>query len=267
MFKKIYVEITNCCNLSCEFCASKNSKREKIFMNVADFELTVQRIKPYTDYVYLHVLGEPLLHPNLDEILNICADVKLKVCIVTNGVLIEKTKDILLKHKIYKIAFSLHSFTGNDIHAYMNTLFTFAEKASENTIVEYRFWADGGKNNELLKLIEEYYTINISGGGKIKKNIYTGFENRFEWPDINAEKHNKKIKCYGLTDHIAVLSDGTVTACCLDYDGHISLGNIKTDKLEDIINGERPQKIKDGFKNRKAAEELCKRCRFSFYRL
>ena len=68
-FKKIYVEITNNCNLNCSFC-SKISKTKKE-MSEEEFETIIKKIKDYTKYIYLHVKGEPLLHSKLDKLLKI----------------------------------------------------------------------------------------------------------------------------------------------------------------------------------------------------
>ena len=69
-FKKIYVEITNICNLNCSFCSK--DKREKRELSLNEFEIILNKINDYTDYLYLHVKGEPLLHSNLEGILNLC---------------------------------------------------------------------------------------------------------------------------------------------------------------------------------------------------
>ena len=69
MFKKIYMEITNICNLKCKFCPETSRKKE--FMSVDNFEEIVKKIHKYTNLVCLHVKGEPLLHNNLEDILKI----------------------------------------------------------------------------------------------------------------------------------------------------------------------------------------------------
>ena len=69
MFKKIYIEITNICNLHCKFCPDTNRKKE--FMTVENFEKVISKIHTHTNLVCLHVKGEPLLHNNLEEILHI----------------------------------------------------------------------------------------------------------------------------------------------------------------------------------------------------
>ena len=100
-FTRIYVEITNYCNLSCSFC-SKDT-REKKEMTVDEFRSVISKIKDYTENIYLHVKGEPLLHSHFDEILSICDENNVNLKITTNGTLLAKRKDILLKHNIKQI--------------------------------------------------------------------------------------------------------------------------------------------------------------------
>ena len=69
MLRKAYLEITNICNLSCSFCPG--TKREKAFMTAEQFRILATKLRPHTQYLYLHLLGEPLLHPQLKEILRI----------------------------------------------------------------------------------------------------------------------------------------------------------------------------------------------------
>ena len=92
-FKRIYIEITNICNLKCSFCS--NSKRNKKEMSIDEFELVMSKITMYTDYIYLHVMGEALSHHYLDDILSICKKYNKKVCITTNGVFLKDRLDIL----------------------------------------------------------------------------------------------------------------------------------------------------------------------------
>ena len=68
-FKKIYIERTNICNLNCEFCIKSN--REKRQMSVSEFEMVMEKIQGYTDYIYLHIKGEPLIHKDFEQLLDI----------------------------------------------------------------------------------------------------------------------------------------------------------------------------------------------------
>ncbi len=82
-FKKVYIEITNVCNLSCEFCP-KTTRLSK-FMTVFEFEDIIKKINHLTEYIYLHIMGEPLLHAQLEELLFIAQRYNKKVIITTNG--------------------------------------------------------------------------------------------------------------------------------------------------------------------------------------
>ena len=56
IYKKVYVEITNRCNLSCDFCIKNQRPLKNI--SLEDFEIVLNKIKPYTNYLYFHLLGD-----------------------------------------------------------------------------------------------------------------------------------------------------------------------------------------------------------------
>jgi radical SAM protein with 4Fe4S-binding SPASM domain len=278
-FKKVYIEITNVCNLKCEFCPVTN--RSSKLMELATFENILTQVKDYTDYIYLHVKGEPLLHPDLDKFLEAAAVHNLKVNITTNGTLIDKVKDnIVDKKALRQINFSLHSFDANDLsfslEEYLNNILNFTALAVKNTdiIVSFRLWnleqdiKSIEKNRHILNIIQNALNLDFkiedklldNRGIKLSKNIYLNAAERFEWPDESLPESNDCGFCHGLRDLIAILVDGTVVPCCLDGEGVINLGNITQTSFSKIIEGERALAIYEGFSNRKVVEELCKKC-------
>ena len=270
-FAKVYVEISNICNLSCSFCPGTTRKRKR--MSVQEFELILNKIKPYTDYIYFHLLGEPLCHPDLEKFLQIAEKTSFKVIITTNGTLLNKNKDILLKsNSHYKTVISLHSFEANDnknsFEYYLNQCFQYAKDAENKKIVVLRLWNNGGKdslNDQILNALEKYFPkpwVNERNGTRIGEKIYIQYGDKFDWPTLENNDIEENIFCYGLRDQIGVLADGIVVPCCLDNNGEINLGNIFEKDLEEIINSEKAQNIYNGFSNRTACEELCKRCSF-----
>ena len=62
-YSRVYVEITNICNRNCSFCPG--TKRELRRMTSEEFSLILDKLEGITEYVYLHVMGEPLTHPEL----------------------------------------------------------------------------------------------------------------------------------------------------------------------------------------------------------
>ena len=270
-FGEIYVEISNICNLKCSFCPGTTRKPKR--MSIEEFKIVLNKIKPYTDFISFHILGEPLCHPDFEAFLKIAEEMKLMVIIVTNGTLLSKNKDILLNSKShYRTVISLHSFEANDnsmsFDKYLSDCFEYAKSAENKKIVVLRLWNNGGKdslNNEILAKLENYFPkpwVEERKGIRIGNRIYIEHGDKFDWPTLESNNIDEKVFCYGLREQIGILADGTVVPCCLDNNGTINLGNIFETDLEKIINSERAQKIYNGFSNRNACEELCKRCSF-----
>lgn len=250
----------------------------ELFCNILD------QIKGYTEYIYFHVKGEPLLHPEIDKLLDISYEKGFKVNITTNGTLINKVKDkLLMKPGLRQVNFSLHSFDGNEIdqdkEEYINNILSFIKESTGNSniIISLRLWnleennvsnQERKRNNEILEFIEREFNLPykiqekvVPGKGvKVTDNVYLNQEYQFQWPDLNKNEDNGLGFCYGLRNQAAILVDGTVVPCCLDGEGVINLGNIKKTHFSNIIKGERVSKIIEGFSRREAVEELCRKC-------
>ena len=280
--KKIYIEITNQCNLACVFCPK--TKRKPEFMTVDTFQKIVEQIRPFTDYIYFHVKGEPLLHKEIGTFLDISYEKGLQVNITTNGTRIQEVQDqIMHKPALRQMNFSLHSFDGNqgitDKDQYIDHILFFVKKAIKYTdmIISLRLWnleKDNGVHNErkanrdILQRIEEEFDLPyriqekmIPGRGiKISDRVYLNQDYEFQWPDLQIKEESKTGFCYGLRHQAAILVDGTVVPCCLDGEGIIRLGNIYETPFSEIIEGKRARNLYEGFSRREAVEELCRKC-------
>ena len=280
-YKKVYLEITNVCNLKCNFCPE--TKRTGEFMSEAAFTYILDQIKPFTDYIYLHVKGEPLLHPDLGTFLDISSEKGFKVNITTNGTLISKVADVLLKKPaVRQINFSLHSFDGNQQavgkERYIDSILTFAHRAAAESdiIISLRLWNldetlmtkdQRQRNVEVIDRIEEDFALpykiqtklSETKSFKLGNHVYLNQDYEFKWPDLKEEDFGEGT-CFGLRNQIAILVDGTVVPCCLDGEGVINLGNIHKQKFSDIINGQRAEDIRKNFCNHTIVEELCRKC-------
>lgn len=274
-FKRIYIEITNYCNMNCKFCPKTNRRLQ--YMKIENFKNIVTKIKDYTNTIYLHVKGEPLLHANLKEILEIAKQSNLDVVITTNGTMLKEKQEILENAKsIRQINISVHSFEqnikkqNNYLDDVLNTVKNITDK--NDIYISYRFWnmhnEDIAKNEEQIQQIcksyniESYDELKTNNYLKLKEKHYINIDNVFEWPNLNNKECSEYGYCYGLIDQLAILVDGTVVPCCLDQDGIINLGNILEESLEDILNKEKTKEIIKGFKENKLHEELCKKCTF-----
>lgn len=269
-FKKIYIEITNCCNLSCSFC-SKTSKPKRT-MTIEEFKNIISKIKSHTDYIYLHVKGEPLLHKDLKEFLKIAEENDLKVNLTTNGTLFsQRVNDLKNSKALKKVNFSLHS--ENNYPNYFENIFQSVDKLPKDITVIYRLWTLSNstldkKSTEIVEKLKDYYNLSPQivdklykeQNVKISSNIYVDKDNEFIWPTVTEEKSNGY--CHALKTHLGILVDGTVVPCCLDASGIINLGSIYTDTLENIMTTERYRKLKKSFQDHKPSEALCASCTY-----
>ena len=271
MYSRAYVEITNICNKNCSFCPK--TKRAPRKMSEAEFTEIAIKIKGVTDYIYYHLMGEPLTHPLLPRFIKIANELGFKSAITTNGTLLSEHGNELIESGVYKVNISLHSFEGgNDIEhkKYVNACLDFADKASKSgVLVVLRLWNGGvndTKNDATVSLIEEKFGKPeqvSSRGARLRPKLHLEYADRFVWPDMGAEDFGENVFCQGLNDHFGILSNGTVVPCCLDHEGDIPLGNIFEDGIEKTLNSPKAIAIKKGFQCKKAVFELCRKCSYA----
>lgn len=275
MLKRAYLEITNVCNLACSFCPG--TRREQRFMAAEDFRLLAQKLRGHVRYLYLHVMGEPLLHPQLDEFLSTAGELGFRVCLTTNGTLLHSRGPVLLAAPcLHKVSVSLHSMEGNgvsELRRYLEQCWAFAQQAAQGgTICALRLWNIGGedrRNGEILDFLAEKlgqsplsHPQSRPGSWKLGERLYLEQAERFDWPDLSAPERDTRF-CLGLREQIAVLVDGTVVPCCLDHEGDIPLGDLFRQELADIVASQRAAAIYDGFSRGQPSEALCRRCGYA----
>lgn len=248
------------------------------------FASIIPQVAPLTDQVTLHLMGDPLVHPKLEEFLQICEDHKVPVFLVTNGVLMNAAKeDLLLRPILRQVNFSLHSFHDNygdkDPSIYLGKIFKYTRRAlaeRPDLYINYRLWnlddpmGTGTQNRSMLERVCNEFNFTFNQDIDIRRNKSVRIENRlhlhfdteFTWPSVDLPILGTKGTCYGLSSHFGILADGTVVPCCLDKEGKIPLGNVKDEEILTILNSDRAQKILKGFKDNKLVENLCQRCQY-----
>lgn len=283
-FKKVYIEITNVCNLSCNFCPK--TKRKYKFMNKEEFTYILNEVKPFTEHIYFHLMGEPLLNEDIEYFFDESRNKGLHVNLTTNGTLLSKVGDKLIKAKsLRQVNISLHSFEANkktvELEEYLDSVTDFIIKARENSdiICAIRLWnmdnddlkGENNLNKDILKILEDKLKLDFSLSEKLqesnriklKDKVYLNMAEKFQWPDIKIDSLGENVFCHGLRNQIGILVDGTVVPCCLDSEGNLALGNIFERPLKEILTGERATNIYNGFSRRVAVESLCKKCGYA----
>jgi len=271
MYSRVYVEITNICNMNCSFCHGHSRPAKR--MSKEDFCAILQKLQGQTEYIYYHLMGEPLTHPELPDFLRLAAQKGYRSVITTNGTLLRKVGQKIINAKPHKVNISLHSFEQNDgvdFNAYLSQVADFADTASKSGIIVcLRLWIEGGdegKNGKGLDFlrarIDGDWSLNTRGM-RIRHKLHLEWGERFQWPDKSAPIQSDSVFCYGLKDHFGILCDGTVVPCCLDSEGVINLGNIFEQDITQILSSPRAKAMSEGFKCRKATENLCRRCGYA----
>ncbi|MGZ3789149.1 MAG: radical SAM/SPASM domain-containing protein [Bacteriovorax sp.] len=281
-FKRVYIEISNICNLQCSFCPVVD--RDKKIMGLDLFEKTIKQVAPFTEQVCLHLMGEPLAHPEFLEVIKICEDHNVKINLTTNGILLNRYADLLSSSSsFHQVNFSIHSFKDNfkdkSILPYLTDILNFSKLAFERRAelyINYRLWnisdptTQNDSNKDILSSIAKFFEVEIKEDidvGSIKSKriwnrVYLHFDSRFEWPSPAMPIQSTKGFCHALSSHIGIHADGTVVPCCLDKEARLDLGNCGTKSLEEILAGKRARTMREGFLQRKLAEDLCQRCTY-----
>ena len=270
-YSRVYVEITNLCNRNCSFCPG--TVRAPGMMTAEEFRTIAEKLTGVTGYLYYHLMGEPLTHPALPEMIAIATELGFKSQITTNGTLLASRGQALIDAGVHKVNISVHSFeegSDEDYVNYINSCLDFADRASRaGVIVVLRLWNNGydeGRNISTLDLAKAKFPWDWHAeprATRIQDRLYVEHGDRFDWPDLQAQDGGDQVFCHGLRDHFGILSNGTVVPCCLDREGAISLGNIFEQPIEKILNSPRARAMVDGFSCRKATEELCRKCGYA----
>jgi radical SAM protein with 4Fe4S-binding SPASM domain len=288
-FSRIYIEISNQCNLQCSFCPVV--ERSKQIMTSHDFETVLAQAAPLSEEVCLHLMGEPLSHPELEKIIEVCTSHGAAINLTTNGTLLsEKTTALLLSPIVRQVNISLQSFINNfpgqSLERYLIKVFDFVKAAIQSRpdlYINLRLWnrsqaatsADELTHDTLTQTIFNAIAdqLNVQVGPlnlnlRRKKSIlitgrlYLNFDTRFRWPNMADPIRSNFGFCHALSHHIGIHADGTVVPCCLDKEAVLRLGNVFDEPLSQILSGKRAEAMLEGFKRGECVEDLCKKCDF-----
>lgn len=242
-------------------------------MTLEEFAHIAHKLRGMTQYLYYHLMGEPLTHPALPAMIRCAGDLGFKSAVTTNGTLLPSRGNAIVEAGVYKVNISVHSFEDGAWEDYVNYIdgcLEFADYASRaGVLVVLRLWNnghDGGRNDRTLERMH----VRFPGvwkteprGTRIQDRLYLEYGDRFAWPDLEAQDQGESVFCYGLRDHFGILCDGRVVPCCLDREGAITLGDIFQDDPRDILANPRAKAMVQGFSCRKATEELCRKCGYA----
>ena len=156
------------------------------------FATIIEQVAPLTDQVTLHLMGDPLVHPKLNEFLDICEKHQVPVFLVTNGVLLTAAKeDLLLRPILRQVNFSLHSFHDNygdkDPSIYLGKIFNYTRRAfteRPDLYINYRLWnlddpmGTGEQNRSMLDRVCNEFGFTFNKDIDVRRNKSVRIQNR-----------------------------------------------------------------------------------------
>ena len=263
--KRIYLEITDACNLNCPFCTYEKGHS---FMPLEKIEDCIRQIRPFCTYVYLHILGEPLLHPDFNRILEILDSYEMDLQLVTNGTLLNKYPDLLKHPCLRKLSVSLHSVNGLDISGDYFTAIDQLLDEETAAVIELRFYDPSHLDTKLkdyLNSLKERYSFEITSkknSYRLKNNVYVYYEELFHWPQITDPVIGDTGTCHGAVDMLGITVDSRVTLCCLDPKALNAIGSLEKNSFADIVSSPEYKKHVQEFKAHVISSPLCQRCSY-----
>ena len=269
MIDRCYIEITNVCNLNCDFCPKH--RRASRQLTIDEFDLLTEKLRGRVIFLYFHLMGEPLLHPHLPEFIRMAREQGFRTVLTSNGTLLDKLPSPNTHHPLpHKVQLSLHSHESNGkgiLAEYIDKVMQFAiPAAKQGTCVVLRLWNQGGReseNEEVMQLLGQYIPKpwkERPDGYRLCENLYLECDRKFEWPEAREDDATHDVFCKALHKQIGVLSNGSLVPCCMDHDGDITLGNLLTQSLDEILESPRAKAMIGGFQHHRATELLCQNC-------
>ena len=295
-FEKIYIELSDICGLNCGFCPSVKGVRGA--MSVEKFGIIAKKVAGVGRIYTFHLLGDPLVLPNLKDFIKFANAHKMPLELTTSGFYMsEKNTQLLLESEnIRQINLSLMAFLAQkklNLNEYFAPILRFLRlhlAQNSQSFVNLRLWNLGAnftppfENNSIYSLLEREFNTKIQKNApknRLESRIILHQSELFYWAgtkaddlglqkefvDLQGEKNAPKVpcvkgSCHALRKQIGILSDGTVVPCCMDTSGVMGLGNLFTQELSEILASKRAVAMKKGFERGEFTEKLCQQCEF-----
>jgi radical SAM protein with 4Fe4S-binding SPASM domain len=283
------IESTNYCNLKCVMCPrGEPDLMERPLGNMPDdvFMKIVKGWQFYTEPVWLHLFGEPLMHPRLFEQIAMARTAGVpNIGISSNATLLnEKNAQKILDSDLDTIILSIDgctketyesvrkspAFTYEEVRANVHRFFKMKleqGKAKPYTIVQMivmeetrqeqdgfkEEWQQSGASEVLFK----QYTV---WGDQSDEHSFAGLaptEIRAHLEAVRPRPH----PCHHMWSTCVVAWDGRVLPCCFDFDAVMTMGDLRTQSLEEIWNGEKYQALRAAELAGTNDSPLCRNCK------
>jgi len=278
-FQIMNVESTNLCQLNCKGCPRNLMTRPEGFMSEQLFKILVKMIteETSTEFVWLHHMGDPLLHARIIEFASIAKQKGLNTGISIKGHnLTRKKASSLARSELSEVLFCFDGTTPEAFNSFQrganykltmrNMEYFLSLKRSPLSGIQLLIDKETSKDG-----IEKFEETWVGKADYFKVKMLRPWIGDSE--EINRllsyESYNRHSPCYSLWkgNSVSVLWNGDIVPCCHDYDGMYVLGNILEEPLKSIWNNERMQRLRGMHLLGESHQiPLCRNCPMSWSR-
>ena len=274
--KYLVLELTNHCNLSCVMCPRQRMTRKTGSMDPALFRKIIEEAAPSVEMIYLHFMGEPLLHEKFQEFIHFASGRGMTVAMATNSTLLTAERaDALLRSRLDAL---LVSFDGGSPAVFgrirRGADFSSAQRQLARLLEKIELRAPGF--NLVIQFIRmppnkedlaPFLTLwKAFPRARVKVKDLHDFGNQLD--ELKRLKHGDEVLsipgdriCYEPWRGFIVGWDGRVFPCCNDYDGKMVLGDLRQESLKSLWNGESMRQFRAAHRNgRRRDFSLCRNC-------
>ena len=267
---QVALEVTNRCNLACVICPHGKMTRPKGLMPFEKFRTYVDKTARHAEFIYLYGIGESLLHPDLDKMIDYAQSAGIYTYLSTNAMpMDEKWSARLLTSRLKSLTFALDGFTKAQYEAIrvkgrfatvienIRAFLRLKKQMRRRMHVVIQTVATDETPGDAGQLTGLFSDAELSQVSQIRvKPFYDSF------PERRDEACGLVRKCFFLWNFLFAYQDGRVGLCCVDYDGQTILGDLNEQDCREIWNSKRLREIRRAYhKRRSDALPLCRTCR------
>lgn len=270
--RRLVVETTAKCNLRCKMCLGALAlKRPRRDMSLKTFSNIVSQSVGKVEFMSLQGYGEPLLNPNIFQMIKMAKKSGIRTGISTNATTLNVDSSVkLIQSGLDHLTFAFDGASkktyenirrGANFEKVVKNIKNFLKikkrlKSNIFVVIQCIFMQETA--NEVVKFKKMWQ---LDGVDALRIRQITQGISQYDEKTREKFKNMQNVPCYWLWIEPAIFWDGTVVACCQDVNAGMALGNINKDNLLRIWNSAKAQQIRKLHKEGKRKKiKICKDC-------
>ncbi|HOY39030.1 MAG: SPASM domain-containing protein [Bacteroidales bacterium] len=283
----VSIETTAVCNLQCPACTLGSGEllRDNRYMDYEVFKRIVDELRPNIINANLYFQGEPLMHPEIENLISYAEKNRIHTTISTNGGLLSLKASRIASAGLSRLIVSVDGITPDTYERYrvngdfsvlcegLNSLmnlkktykkFTTVTEAqfivmrhNEHEIHDFFIWAKKiGFDRAHLKSLQ----VNRHKDVELvpAKSCYARY--KVDESGNLQIKSGLKNACYRLLSTVVITVDGDVVPCCFDKNAKYSFGNINQRSINEILASEKAKDFRKKVFNDRKSVDICLNC-------